>query len=217
MFISPSVYLTKCFLSKLCSLGTLPQIFSCGGRPPVVSAPAAQASPAARLLWLLWLLGCSGCSVAQLLWLLWLPARLLRLSACPLWLLAFIPYAKVKKLILTHYILFIWKDRCMFFSDAAFPSRLPFSLVPMDLPGISISATAQPLATEPRPAAPPQRSSQQLCHGVPASNKPHQAEKSTPVWLAIWRIWAGFANSQHRDAAFATPDNICVHSSLLPH
>ena len=41
-------------------------------------------------------------------------------AACPLWLLrlpAFIPYAKVKKLILTHYILFIWKDRCMFFSD----------------------------------------------------------------------------------------------------
>ena len=28
---------------------------------------------------------------------------------------AFIPYAKVKKLILTHYILFIWKDRCFFF------------------------------------------------------------------------------------------------------
>ena len=39
--------------------------------------------------------------------------------------------------------------------------------------------------------------------------------KSTSVWLAIWRIWAGFANSQHRDAAFATPDNICAHSSLL--
>ena len=34
---------------------------------------------------------------------------------------------------------------------------------------------------------------QQLCHGVPASNKPHPAEKSTPVWLAIWRTWAGFA------------------------
>ena len=30
----------------------------------------------------------------------------------------------------------------------------------------------------------------------PASNKPHPAEKSTPVWLAIWRTWAGFANSQ---------------------
>ena len=41
--------------------------------------------------------------------------------------------------------------------------------------------------------------------------------RSTPVWLAIWRIWAGFANSQHRDAAFATPDNICAHSSLLQH
>ena len=56
---------------------------------------------------------------------------------------------------------------------------------------------------------------QQLRHGAPASNKPHPAEKSTPVWLAIWRTWAGFANSQHRDAALATPDNICAHSSLL--
>ena len=34
------------------------------------------------------------------------------------------------------------------------------------------------------------------------SNKPHSAAKSTPVWLAIWRIWAGFANSQQRCAAF---------------
>ena len=43
----------------------------------------------------------------------------------------------------------------------------------------------------------PRRSLQQhLCYGAPASNKPHPAEKSTPVWLAIWRIWAGFANSQ---------------------
>ena len=32
--------------------------------------------------------------------------------------------------------------------------------------------------------------------GAPAGNKPHLAEKSTPVWLAIWHIWAGFANSQ---------------------
>ena len=53
-------------------------------------------------------------------------------------------------------------------------------------------------------------------HGAPTSNKPHPAEKSTPVWLAIWRTWAGFANSQHRDSTFATPDNICAHSSLLP-
>ena len=179
MFISPSVFSPSCavwaslfpslrlcatlsiiaigqLLSKHCNLAAgcysartsnIPNLLMSGTRPPVVSAPAAQASPAASAL------GCTGCSVAQLLWLLWLPARLLRLSACPLWLLAFIPYAKVKKLILTHYILFIWKDRCMFFSDAAVPfSRCCFYLFPMDLPGSSISATAQPLATEPRPA-----------------------------------------------------------------
>ena len=62
--------------------------------------------------------------------------------------------------------------------------------------------------------------------GYPASNNSATAprpatnliwrRKSTSVWLAIWRIWAGFANSQHRDAAFATPNNICAHSSLLP-
>ena len=53
-----------------------------------------------------------------------------------------------------------------------------------------------------RPAAPPRRPGQQLRYGAPASNKPHLAEKSTPVWLAIWRTWAGFANSQLRRAAF---------------
>ena len=52
--------------------------------------------------------------------------------------------------------------------------------------------------------------------GAPASNKPHLAAKSTPVWLAIWRTWAGFANSQHRDAANPTPKNICSHFPLLP-
>ena len=128
---------------------------------------------------------------------------------------------------------------------SVFPMKLPgSSFFPMDLryAAASISATASPLcshsstapplssrsatapplcsrsATEPRPATPPQRPcQQQLCHGVPASNKPHPAEKSTPVWLAIWRTWAGFANSQQRDATFATPDNICAHSFLLPH
>ena len=35
-----------------------------------------------------------------------------------------------------------------------------------------------------------------LPDSAPASDKPHSAEKRTPVWLAIWRIWAGFANSQ---------------------
>ena len=76
-------------------------------------------------------------------------------------------------------------------------------------PASSISATAAPLASSIFPMA--------FRRSAPASNKPHPAEKSTPVWLAIWRTWAGFANSQHRDAAFATPDNICAHSSLLPH
>ena len=46
----------------------------------------------------------------------------------------------------------------------------------------------------------------------PASNKPHSAEKSTPVWLAIWRTWAGFANSQLWRAAFrCTYSYICTH------
>ena len=70
----------------------------------------------------------------------------------------------------------------------------------------SLSATSPPLC---------RRSAMAPRHGALASNKPHSAEKSTPVRLAIWRIWAGFANSQHRNAAFATPDNICAHSSLL--
>ena len=61
------------------------------------------------------------------------------------------------------------------------------------------------VATAPRPATSPWRPGQQihhgapcqrLLHGAPASNKPHLAEKSTPSWLAIWHIWAGFANSQ---------------------
>ena len=69
----------------------------------------------------------------------------------------------------------------------------------------------------PNGSSPRRLCQQQLCHGTPASNKPHPAEKSTPVWLAIWHTWVGFANSQHRDAAFATPDNICAHSSLLLH
>ena len=120
---------------------------------------------------------------------------------------------------------------------SVFPMKLPgSSFFPMDLryaaasisatapplcshsstapPLSSRSATAQPLcsrsATEPLPATPPQRPcQQQLCHGVPASNKPHPAEKSTPIWLAIWRTWAGFANSQLLNAAFSSTNNIC--------
>ena len=62
-------------------------------------------------------------------------------------------------------------------------------------PASSISATAAPQASNIFPMA--------LRHSAPASNKPHSAERSTPVWLAIWRIWAGFANSQLRRANFS--------------
>ena len=65
--------------------------------------------------------------------------------------------------------------------------------------------------------APPRRlGQQQLPDGAPprrlAGNKPYSAERSTPVWLAIWRTWAGFANSQLRRAAFrCTYSYICTH------
>ena len=88
-------------------------------------------------------------------------------------------------------------------------SRLPRRPGQQHLPDSSLSQCRHPLLHG--------TLGQQPCHGAPASNKPHLTEKSTPVWLAIWRTWAGFANSQHRDAAFATPNNICAHSSLLPH
>ena len=62
-----------------------------------------------------------------------------------------------------------------------------------------------------------------LCLGAPASNKPHLAEKSTPVWLAIWRTWAGFANSQLLpDAASGAPSRALsaespAESATFPH
>ena len=51
---------------------------------------------------------------------------------------------------------------------------------------------------------------------APASNKPHPAEKSTPVWLAIWHIWAGFANSQLQCATFHSNYSYKCTSTLLP-
>ena len=71
-------------------------------------------------------------------------------------------------------------------------------------PASSISATAAPSASSIFPMA--------LRHGAPASHKPHSAEKSTPVWLALWRIWAGFANSQLRCANF--PALIYIYASI---
>ena len=59
-------------------------------------------------------------------------------------------------------------------------------------------------------------SHQALRHGAPASNKPHSAEKSTAVWLAIWRIWAGFANSQLWRATFRSTYLYMCPSALLP-
>ena len=57
---------------------------------------------------------------------------------------------------------------------------------------------------------------QSLRHSAPASNKPHSAEKSTPVWLAIWHIWGGFANSQLQCATFHSTYSYKCTSSLLP-
>ena len=76
------------------------------------------------------------------------------------------------------------------------------------------------------PMAPPASNIFQIALrlSAPASNKPHPAEKSTPVWLAIWRIWAGFADSQLRSAAFrCNYSYICTlpryyrHKPLLKH
>ena len=81
---------------------------------------------------------------------------------------------------------------------------LPVPAAPPRRPGqlLSPAARTSSFATAPRPAASAGCPYQQLHHVTPASNKPHPAEKSTPVWLAIWRTWAGFANSQLLSAAF---------------
>ena len=67
---------------------------------------------------------------------------------------------------------------------------------------LPLAARTSSSATAPRPAAFVGCPYQQLRYSAPVSNKPHPAEKSTPVWLAIWRTWAGFANSQLLSAAF---------------
>ena len=57
---------------------------------------------------------------------------------------------------------------------------------------------------------------QAIRHGAPASSKPHLAEKSTAVWLASWRIWAGVANSQRWRATFRSTYLYMCPSALLP-
>ena len=66
-------------------------------------------------------------------------------------------------------------------------SRWRSAAAPWPAPALASSSTSAPGQSSRRPA----------------SNKPHSAEKSTPVWLAIWCIWAGFANSQLRRANFS--------------
>ena len=105
------------------------------------------------------------------------------------------------------------------FASAPLPalfSRWLFAIVPLPAdtqqrrPGWSAAPPQRPG----RSAAPPQRPYQQLRRSAPASNKPHQAEKSTPVWLAIWHTWAGFANSQLLRATF---QSIYLYTCAHPH
>ena len=98
-------------------------------------------------------------------------------------------------------------------ASSIFPMALRHSaaiLFAMALPASS-SAAALRLATVPRRPC-----QQKLRHGALASNKPHPAEKSTPVWLPIWCTWAGFANSQLRCATFHSTYSYKCTSSLLP-
>ena len=111
----------------------------------------------------------------------------------------------------------------VFLSGASYSAMAPLPAASLPLRrSLPASLPLRPSRSAALPQRPGQQklrhsAGQQLRYGAPASNKPHLAEKSTPVWLAIWRTWAGFANSQHRDAAFAIPDNVCAHSTLLQH
>ena len=85
-----------------------------------------------------------------------------------------------------------------------------------------LSAVSLPLRC-PRPVASSRWHSATAPHcqehlriSAPASNKPHPAEKRTPVWLAIWRTWAGFANSQLWRTTFHSTYSYKCTSSLLP-
>ena len=118
---------------------------------------------------------------------------------------------------------------------AALPRRPPLtsssrwlSLAAVSLPQCSLSPERrlspqrpgqQHLSTAPRPAtssrwrsatAPLPAVSLPLRRPRPATNLIRQ--RSTPVWLAIWRTWTGFANSQLRCANF--PALIYIYASI---
>ena len=78
---------------------------------------------------------------------------------------------------------------------AAGSSRWCYTTTP--LPATALPRCPQPVAVLPR---------------RPCQQQPHPAEKRTPVWLAIWRTWAGFANSQLRHATF--PALIYIYASI---
>ena len=121
-------------------------------------------------------------------------------------------------------------------ASSIFPMALRHSaaiLFAMALPASSSAAAPRPaasLARRPRQqhlhdgASPRRPGQEETSSAPPASNRPHPAEKSTPVWLAIWHTWAGFANSQLRYADFrctysyiCTPPRSCRLEPLLRH
>ena len=74
--------------------------------------------------------------------------------------------------------------------------RFPLPMVFHGAPARQHPHPTPALRPAPRPAASSSAPRLLLPIGAMAGNKPHPAEKSTPVWLAIWRTWAVFANSQ---------------------
>ena len=96
-------------------------------------------------------------------------------------------------------------------SASRHPAKAPW---PADVLPHRLSRTASPLQHLGQHLRCSALAGQLLRRSAPASNKPHQAEKSTPVWLAIWRIWAGFANSQLLRATF---QSIYLYTCAHPH
>ena len=96
-------------------------------------------------------------------------------------------------------------------SASRHPAKAPW---PADVLPQRLSRTASPLQHLGQHLRCSALAGQLLRRSAPASNKPHQAEKSTPVWLAIWRTWAGFANSQLLRATF---QSIYLYTCAHPH
>ena len=96
-------------------------------------------------------------------------------------------------------------------SASRHPAKAPW---PADVLPQRLSRTASPLQHLGQHLRCSALAGQLLRRSAPASNKPHQAEKSTPVRLAIWHTWAGFANSQLLRATF---QSIYLYTCAHPH